>query len=497
MNENRGLSPAPPMFRHKHASIKFGRFCGDNPEAWIFQAKHYFEFYEIVEKYKLSFASLYLDGEALEWYRWLFQNKQLADWKHFTAKVMIQFRKQHKSQRCHLLNSGQLTSVIDYQSHFEDASLGYGDFNVLTPDIAYVSPQWSDITNSPLLQCCDEQSEGNNKTNMPKVFDDLSETSKDTSSIDISCKLSQLEVEDPHKVCKLTIRYTTEAYFSNDLAYYVSPTAEETDCDNEAKSEDKNDEEEIVTIRDENFYPQHELELAQFWKKMFPIPSTCNYPMIITRGITSRVLILNLFSRYQFGLEFPFDPDSSFLIMYNLVRMRGHWDNIQNNLFACSRDNSNPIDNLEVPSEMFELSFDVEHEKLKHMDTYLSVGCLEPLPIPTEIVVGDDFATEAIDRVTTYLKGGKHHMFYGFAQKKGLIYFQVALLHIQLDPSLADFRGLALCESMKNGLPTCYWFDTGQHVCHSIPFLFRHKICDYYLSAMEFDKNGYRPIIGA
>ncbi|KAH0682530.1 hypothetical protein KY290_021108 [Solanum tuberosum] len=114
MNENRGPSPAPPMFCDKNASIKFGRSC---------------------EKYKLSFASLYLDGEALEWYRWLFQNKKLADWKHFTAK---------------------LTSVIDYQSRFEDALLGYGDFNVLTPDIAYVSPQWSDITNSPLPQCCDE-----------------------------------------------------------------------------------------------------------------------------------------------------------------------------------------------------------------------------------------------------------------------------------------------------------------------------------------------------
>ncbi|WMV24349.1 hypothetical protein MTR67_017734 [Solanum verrucosum] len=265
---------------------------------------------------------------------------------------------------------------------------------------------------------------------------------------------------------------------------------------------------------------------------MFPIPSTCSYPMIITRGITSRVLILNLFPPYQFGLEFPFDPGSSLLIMYNLVRMRGHWDNLQNNLFACSRefvdaqacsdlttslvseceinegtepnivatlneDNSNPIDNLEVLSEMFELPFDVEHEQLEHIDTYLSVGCLEPLPIPTKIVVGDDFATEAINRVTTYLKGRKHHMFDGIPQKKGLIYFQVALLHIQLDSSLADFGGLALCESMKNGLPTCYWFDTGQHVCHSIPFVFRHKICDYHLSAMEFDKNGYRSTIGA
>ncbi|KAH0686387.1 hypothetical protein KY290_017973 [Solanum tuberosum] len=74
MYENRDLSPAPPMFRHKYASINFGWFCGDNPKAWIFQAEHYFEFYEIAETYKLSLASL-----ALEWYQWLFRNKQLAD----------------------------------------------------------------------------------------------------------------------------------------------------------------------------------------------------------------------------------------------------------------------------------------------------------------------------------------------------------------------------------------------------------------------------------
>ncbi|XP_049388498.1 uncharacterized protein LOC125852858, partial [Solanum stenotomum] len=159
--------------QNKYASINFGRFCGDNPEAWIFQAEHYFEFYEITEKYKLSLASLYLDGEALEWYQWLFWNKQLADWKHFTVKVMIRFRKQHlESQRCHLLNN-QVTS--------------------------------NDIINLPFSQSCDEQSEGNNKTNAPKVFDDLSERPTNANFIDISCKLSQLEVKDPHNVCKLTI----------------------------------------------------------------------------------------------------------------------------------------------------------------------------------------------------------------------------------------------------------------------------------------------------
>ncbi|KAH0765411.1 hypothetical protein KY285_001282 [Solanum tuberosum] len=51
------------------------------------------------KNHKLSLASYYLDGVALTWYHWLFQNKQLIDWEHFAAKVLIRFHKQHlKSQ---------------------------------------------------------------------------------------------------------------------------------------------------------------------------------------------------------------------------------------------------------------------------------------------------------------------------------------------------------------------------------------------------------------
>lgn len=125
-------------------------------QAWIFQAEHYFEFYEIAENYKLSLASLYLDGKALEWYQWLFRNKQLADWKHFTAKVMIRFRKQHlESQRCHLANSQQITSVIDV---FDEMST-----RVFTKEVEETSSASSFV---PVLD--DIQS--------PKVFDEISHT---------------------------------------------------------------------------------------------------------------------------------------------------------------------------------------------------------------------------------------------------------------------------------------------------------------------------------
>ncbi|KAH0691027.1 hypothetical protein KY289_018385 [Solanum tuberosum] len=60
-----------------------------------FSGRSYFEFYEITENHKLSIALCYLNGTALQWYQWLFQNKQLADWKHFTEKVLIRFLKCH------------------------------------------------------------------------------------------------------------------------------------------------------------------------------------------------------------------------------------------------------------------------------------------------------------------------------------------------------------------------------------------------------------------
>ncbi|KAG5572080.1 hypothetical protein H5410_061846 [Solanum commersonii] len=57
---------------------------------------------------------------------------------------------------------------------------------------------------------------------------------------------------------------------------------------------------------------------------------------------------------------------------------------------------------------------------------------------------------------------------------------------------LADFWALAVCESMTDGLSTCYWFDT---VSQSITSAFRCRKYGDHVSATDFDRNGYRPII--
>ncbi|OIT29252.1 hypothetical protein A4A49_16113 [Nicotiana attenuata] len=74
-------------------SVELRRFRGGNPEAWVLEAERYFEFYSIADEFKLSLASCYLDGEALAWFQWLYRNKQFVDWKHFTEKLKLHYRK--------------------------------------------------------------------------------------------------------------------------------------------------------------------------------------------------------------------------------------------------------------------------------------------------------------------------------------------------------------------------------------------------------------------
>ncbi|OIT22708.1 hypothetical protein A4A49_59317, partial [Nicotiana attenuata] len=81
--------PGPPTLCHKLAPVELGRFRGENPDAWIFQAERYFKFYGITENHKLPLGSFYLDGEALEW------------------------------PQGHLSKIRQLTTVSEYQSMFE------------------------------------------------------------------------------------------------------------------------------------------------------------------------------------------------------------------------------------------------------------------------------------------------------------------------------------------------------------------------------------------
>ena len=128
---------------------KLWQFRGENQEAWIVQAIHYFDFYKIEEDQKLNVVSLYLDGEALQWYPWLFRNNQLSDWLRFADKMKIRLKqKWYESAAEWSANLEQVTYVTEYQNRCEDILSSFGKSDVLFPGHTYVHPCWSNITNS-------------------------------------------------------------------------------------------------------------------------------------------------------------------------------------------------------------------------------------------------------------------------------------------------------------------------------------------------------------
>lgn len=118
-NSNDGHAPVTSNLRHKPAPVEFGRFRGENAEAWIFQAERYFDFYKIAEDQHLSLASFYLYIDVLEWYRWLFRNMQHVDWEHLAAKVRIRYhQKGLESAVGRLTKLWKTTTVLDFQTRF-------------------------------------------------------------------------------------------------------------------------------------------------------------------------------------------------------------------------------------------------------------------------------------------------------------------------------------------------------------------------------------------
>ncbi|KAF3643640.1 putative peroxidase 4-like [Capsicum annuum] len=159
--------------RSKPTPVEFPRFCGENPGLCISKAESYFDFYEIADNHKLSLASSYLDGATLSWYQWLLQNKQLVDWEHFTAKVLLRFPKLHlESLENHLAN--QMPSMTGYSSLFEAVSWGFTETDVLSSCPTHVYTQGRSKNDPVLPQKFDMQSECKSKMDVHSMFDEMS-----------------------------------------------------------------------------------------------------------------------------------------------------------------------------------------------------------------------------------------------------------------------------------------------------------------------------------
>ncbi|KAH0729806.1 hypothetical protein KY289_000994 [Solanum tuberosum] len=281
---------------------KLWQFRGENPESWIVQAEHYFNFYKIEEDQKLIVVLHYLDGEALRWYQWLFRNNQFSNWPQFIDKVRIHFKqKEYESAARRFVNLRQVTYVAEYQNGCEDILSSFGDSDVLFSGHTCVHPQWSNITNSFFPHY--EKSECKSNTNVRKVFDELSDRYEDSNPFGTSSKLVELSLS------------------SNDLVNYVSRLVVINGCNDDAKNGERNDEEEIGTIKDEPI----EFVIAIADKPSLYTNSTVTIPCDLAMFDIHKVLDnhLNQLIGGYFGKAYP-------------MRLTQRWEEINSIPSTCS-----------------------------------------------------------------------------------------------------------------------------------------------------------------
>ncbi|KAG5603003.1 hypothetical protein H5410_034373 [Solanum commersonii] len=376
-----------------------GRFSGDNPLDWVIQTKKYFIFYDILSKHKLSWASFYLDGEALEWYRWLFRNKQLAGWDHFVDKLCIRFqsRKTHGNRLAFLR---QFTTVDDSQTRAATIS------------------SWSTIANSPSSQSWNARSDYNKVNSAHQVFGEKLNKSTDivvdaknatmlVKSGSAEMLANQAKEEIFHSILDETKEeadfpvpqhFNEPLIYDNNQAHKVfnefsvaskdvileshkmltinTDTIEESNYVTGVGNEDKNEEEELFAIGNKirqlvpafveipplwfdspfssfgdfaMFSMLHKLGIARCSEELYGMLSTCRYDQLTNRGITdhfsrlgrvSLVLTLHLFPPDQSGLAFPFDPGSCLFTMFLRVTRNSVFcltlDSLDHNKFIMS-----------------------------------------------------------------------------------------------------------------------------------------------------------------
>lgn len=71
--------------------LNFSKFDGEDPNGWIYWAKQYFEYQNIVGEQKVQLAVFHLEGGALEWYRWLIKTRGQVTWAEFCQALLKRF----------------------------------------------------------------------------------------------------------------------------------------------------------------------------------------------------------------------------------------------------------------------------------------------------------------------------------------------------------------------------------------------------------------------
>ncbi|XP_058757457.1 uncharacterized protein LOC131630720 [Vicia villosa] len=114
------LSNIPPLPPPRSPKLELPMFDGSEPLDWLFQAEQYFNFYNLPPENRLSLISFYMKGDALSWFKWMYQSHLLSDWFSFIKALELRFGPStFENHQAELFKLKQEGSVVDYQTKFE------------------------------------------------------------------------------------------------------------------------------------------------------------------------------------------------------------------------------------------------------------------------------------------------------------------------------------------------------------------------------------------
>ncbi|CAL1407570.1 unnamed protein product [Linum trigynum] len=111
------------VFRAKPPIIEFPKFNGqEDAGLWLYDAERWFRNHPIPEERKTHLASIYLEGEALQWWEWMKRSYgaagTLITWPMFQEELRYQFGKSEGCAPEQLAKLKQTDSVADYLAEF-------------------------------------------------------------------------------------------------------------------------------------------------------------------------------------------------------------------------------------------------------------------------------------------------------------------------------------------------------------------------------------------
>lgn len=143
-------TPNPPL---RSPKLDLLPFDGTDPLEWLFQADQFFCFYHIPIESRLHMSAFYMKGDALSWFKWMYQNNQLHDWTSFTKALELRFGpSSYTNHHAELFKLKQDGSVSAYQAQFE--KLGNRVLGLPTDAIlnCFISGLTPDIRNEIAIQ---------------------------------------------------------------------------------------------------------------------------------------------------------------------------------------------------------------------------------------------------------------------------------------------------------------------------------------------------------